>query len=140
MLEINPSLVILTAVVFLGLIAILNPMLYKPMLKFIDERNASIKNDEESASKNVSDLSVYQAEAESIIQNARNEANKIRQEALNAAKGVALKEVEAKRSVLEADYNAFLSTLNAQKDELKASLSSKLPELKSVLNDKLVRI
>lgn len=140
MLEINPSLVILTAVVFLGLIAILNPLLYKPMLKFIDERNASIKNDEESASKNVSDLSAYEAEVDSIIQNARNEAGKIRQEALSAAKAVALKEVESKRVALETDYEAFLGALNAQKSELKANLSSKLPELKSVLSEKLVRI
>lgn len=137
---INPSLVILTAVVFLGLIAILNPLLYKPMLKFIDERNASIKNDEESASKNVSDLSAYEAEVDSIIQNARNEAGKIRQEALSAAKAVALKEVESKRVALETDYEEFLGALNAQKSELKANLSSKLPELKSVLSEKLVRI
>lgn len=140
MLEINPSLVILTAVVFLGLIAILNPLLYKPMLKFIDDRNASIKSDEDSANKNVSDLSVYEAEVQSILQNARNEAGKIRQEAFNAAKNAAAKEIEAKRSALEASYESFLSTLNVQKDELKANLSQKMPELKTALSEKLVRI
>lgn len=140
MLEIDVPLVILTAVVFLALIAILNPLLYKPMLKFMDDRNASIKEDEENTSKNASDLSVHEKEIENIILNARAEANKIRQDALGAAKEAALKEIEAKKSALEADYEAFLNALSTQKDELKADLSSRLPELKAALNAKLAKI
>ncbi|MCR4941834.1 MAG: F0F1 ATP synthase subunit B' [Campylobacter sp.] len=139
-LKVDFYLVILTAVVFLALIAILNPLLYKPMLKYIDDRNASINNDEESVSKNTSDLSIHEAEAASILQSARNEANKIKQDALNAAKAVAAKEIDAKRSALEANYETFLSTLAEQKNELKANLSQKLPELKSALSEKLVKI
>ena len=40
MLEIDVPLMLLTAIVLFVLIAILNPLLYKPMLKFIDDRNA----------------------------------------------------------------------------------------------------
>ena len=140
MLEIDVPLVILTTVVFLALIAILNPLLYKPMLKFMDDRNASIKEDEENTSKNASDLSVHEKEIENIILNARAEANKIRQDALGAAKEAALKEIEAKKSALEADYEVFLNDLSTQKDELKADLSSRLPELKAALNAKLAKI
>ena len=140
MLEIDVPLVILTAVVFLALIAILNRLLYKPMLKIMDDRNASIKEDEENTSKNASDLSVHEKEIENIILNARAEANKIRQDALSAAKEAALKEIEAKKSALEADYEAFLNALSTQKDELKADLSSRLPELKAALNAKLAKI
>ncbi|MBE3021801.1 F0F1 ATP synthase subunit B' [Campylobacter sp. RM13119] len=140
MLEIDLPLVVLTAMVFLALIAILNPLLYKPMLKFIDERNASIKSDEESTSKNANDLSVHEKEIENIILNARAEANKIRQDALSAAKDSAFKEAEAKRAEFEADYNSFLNSLSAQKEQLKADLVANLPELKSALNSKLARI
>ena len=42
MLEINLPLVVLTAVIFLGLIAVLNSILYKPLLNFIDARNDAI--------------------------------------------------------------------------------------------------
>ena len=134
MLEIDVPLMLLTAIVFFALIAILNPLLYKPMLKFIDDRNASIKNDEESTSKNASDLSVHEKEIEEIIQDARSEANKIRQEALNLAKEESLK------SSLEADYNEFLNALSSQKDSLKADLAAKLPELRAALNAKLSKI
>lgn len=140
MLEIDVPLVVLTATVFVILIAILNPLLYKPMLKFIDDRNASIKNDEENTSKNTSDLGLYEAQIEEIILKARSEANKIKQDALNLAKDEAVKEIEAKKASLETDYANFINALNAQKGELKSELASKLPQLQSVLSAKLASI
>lgn len=140
MLEVDLPLVILTAVVFLGLIAILNSILYKPLLQFIDSRNKAIKNDEESASKNTSDLSMHEAEIEQIILAARNEAGKIKQEALNVAKESAAKIVGQKRATLEVDYEAFMQNLQAQKDEFKADLTAKLPDLKNALKMKLAKI
>lgn len=140
MLEIDVPLVVLTAIVFVILIAVLNPLLYKPMLKFIDDRNASIKNDEENTSKNTSDLGLYEAQIEDIILKARSEANKIKQDALSLAKDEAAKEIEAKRASLEADYANFANALNVQKGELKSELASKLPQLQSVLSAKLASI
>ena len=140
MLEINLPLVVLTAVIFLGLIAVLNSILYKPLLKFIDARNDAIKNDEESASKNTSDLGVYEVQIEQLIAAARNEAGKIKQEAINAAKDAAAKIVSEKRGVLEADYDAFIKNLNAQKSDFRADLQQKLPELQAALKAKLARI
>ena len=140
MLEINLPLVVLTAVIFLGLIAVLNSILYKPLLKFIDARNDAIKNDEESASKNTSDLGVYEAQIERLIAAARSEAGKIKQEAINAAKDAAAKIVSEKRGVLEADYDAFIQNLNAQKSDFRADLQQKLPELQAALKAKLARI
>ena len=140
MLEINLPLVVLTAVIFLGLIAVLNSILYKPLLKFIDARNDAIKNDEESASKNTSDLGVYEVQIEQLIAAARSEAGKIKQEAINAAKDAAAKIVSEKRGVLEADYDAFIQNLNAQKSDFRADLQQKLPELQAALKAKLARI
>ena len=140
MLEINLPLVVLTAVIFLGLIAVLNSILYKPLLKFIDARNDAIKNDEESASKNTSDLDVYEAQIEQLIAAARSEAGKIKQEAINAAKDAAAKIVSEKRGVLEADYDAFIQNLNSQKSDFRADLQQKLPELQAALKAKLARI
>lgn len=140
MLEIDVPLVALTAIVFVILIAVLNPLLYKPMLKFIDDRNASIKNDEENTSKNTSDLGLYEAQIEDIILKARSEANKIKQDALNLAKDEAAKEIEIKRASLETDYADFINALNVQKGELKSELASKLPQLQSVLSAKLASI
>ena len=140
MLEIDLPLVALTAVVFLALIAILNSVLYKPLLGFVDKRNQDVKNDEDSISKNTSDLSVFEAQVEQILSAARAEAGKIKQDALNAAKEAAGKITAEKRAELEVDYDAFLQNLKAQKNEFKAELMNSLPELRSTLKSKLARI
>ncbi|QCD53221.1 FoF1 ATP synthase subunit B' [Campylobacter sp. RM16192] len=140
MLQVDLPLVILTAAVFIGLIIILNSILYQPLINFIDSRNEAIKNDEESAVRNTSDLSVHEAEIEQIIMSARNEAGKIKQEALNAAKESAAKIIEQKRATLEADYEAFIQNLQTQKSEFKSDLITRLPNLKNVLKTKLAKI
>lgn len=140
MLEIDLPLVALTAVVFLALIAILNSVLYKPLLGFMDKRNQDVKNDEDSISKNTSDLSVFEAQVEQILSAARAEAGKIKQDALNAAKEAAGKITAEKRAELEIDYDAFVQNLKAQKNEFKAELMNSLPELRSALKSKLARI
>lgn len=140
MLEIDLPLVALTAVVFLALIAILNSVLYKPLLGFVDKRNQDVKNDEDSISKNTSDLSVFEAQVEQILSAARAEAGKIKQDALNAAKEAAGKITAEKRAELEVDYDAFVQNLQAQKNEFKVELMNSLPELRSALKSKLARI
>nr|WP_314887557.1 FoF1 ATP synthase subunit B' [uncultured Campylobacter sp.] len=140
MLEIDLPLVALTAVVFLALIAILNSVLYKPLLGFVDKRNQDVKNDEDSISKNTSDLSVFEAQVEQILSAARAEAGKIKQDAINAAKEAAGKITAEKRAELEVDYDAFVQNLKAQKNEFKAELMNSLPELRSALKSKLARI
>jgi len=140
MLEIDLPLVALTAVVFLALIAILNSFLYKPLLGFVDKRNQDVKNDEDSISKNTSDLSVFEAQVEQILSAARAEAGKIKQDALNAAKEAAGKITAEKRAELEVDYDAFVQNLKAQKNEFKVELMNSLPELRSALKSKLARI
>lgn len=140
MLEIDLPLVILTAVVFLGLIFILNSVLYKPLLGFIDARNNAIKIDEDSTSRNASDLALYESEIEKILSAARSEAGKIRQDAINLAKDLASKLISEKKAILEADYNLFIQNLQSNKDELSENLYSKLPEFRSALKSKLSRI
>ena len=140
MLEIDLPLVALTAVVFLALIAILNSVLYKPLLGFVDKRNQDVKNDEDSISKNTSDLSVFEAQVEQILSAARAEAGKIKQDAINAAKEAAGKITAEKRAELEVDYDAFVQNLQAQKNEFKVELMNSLPELRSALKSKLARI
>ncbi|RAZ38213.1 FoF1 ATP synthase subunit B' [Campylobacter hyointestinalis] len=140
MLEINLPLLTVTVVIFLGLIFVLNSILYRPLLRFIDDRNISIKNDEESVSKNASDIGAYQADIERIISSARAEANSIKQTALNLAKDEAAKKIQAKKETLESEYELFSKDLISRKNELKSMLLAKLPEFKSSLSIKLSKI
>lgn len=140
MLEINVDLMALTAIVFLVLIYLLNTMLYKPMLKFMDERESSIKQSERSVAATAGDLSAYEAEIEQVLLKAREEAGRIRLRAQSEAKEEASKLIDAKRVELEQRYEEFLLSLRAQKAELKTELKADMPMLKSALAKKLASI
>ncbi|WP_162167303.1 FoF1 ATP synthase subunit B' [Campylobacter fetus] len=140
MLKIDLPLLLITVVIFLGLIFVLNSILYKPLLKFIDDRNRSIKQDEDSVSKNANDASAYKAEIERIILDARAEANAKKQAALARAKEEAAKKIEAKKATIESEYEIFAAGLAAKKSELRNMLLEKLPEFKNSLAGSLSKI
>jgi len=58
MLDISPALLLVTGLVFFILLILLNKILYKPLLKFMDNRNESIKRDLENAGRNTSEIPV----------------------------------------------------------------------------------
>lgn len=140
MLHIDPPLLLITLVIFLGLIFVLNSILYKPLLGFIDDRNKSIKNDEESVSKNASDTGNYEAQIEKIIGDARAEAQAKKHAALSEAKERAATKVAIKKESLEADFDSFMAGLADRKAELKSNLTAKIPELKSALAGSLSKM
>lgn len=140
MLHIDPPLLLITLVIFLGLIFVLNSILYKPLLGFIDDRNKSIKNDEESVSKNASDTGNYEAQIEKIIGDARAEAQAKKHAAVSEAKERAATKVAIKKESLEADFDSFMAGLADRKAELKSNLTAKIPELKSTLAGSLSKM
>ena len=140
MLDISPILLLVTGYVFFTLLILLNKILYRPLLEFIDNRNDSIKRDMENAGKNTSDVEAYYKEADQIILNAKAEAEKIREAALSEAKEIAAKKVEQKQSELKEEYDLFLKDLEADKRELQASLSINIPLFRDGIKQKLASI
>ncbi len=140
MLDISPILLLVTGFVFFTLLILLNKILYRPLLEFIDNRNDSIKRDLENAGKNTSDVEAYFKEADQIIRNAKAEAGKIREVALNEAKEIAAKKVEQKQSELEEEYTAFLKDLEADKTEFQESLNAHIPLFRDSIKQKLGNI
>jgi len=140
MLDISPILLLVTVVVFFTLLIVLNKILYKPLLTFIDNRNESIKRDLENAGRNTSDVEAYYKEADQIILEAKAEAGKIREVALSEAREIAAKKVEQKQSELDEEYTLFLKDLNAEKIEFTESLSAKIPLFRDSIKQKLGNI
>ena len=140
MLEISLPALIFTVIVFLGLIYFLNVKLYKPLLSFMDDREAMIKKDAEEAKQNALDIDSDRAEIEKILGEARSQAAKIKQISLDTAKADAEAVISAKRSDLESDFNKFIKELDEEKSELKKDLQNKIPEFKSGLKSALAKI
>ncbi|MBE0495548.1 MAG: F0F1 ATP synthase subunit B' [Campylobacterales bacterium] len=140
MLDISPALLLMAVAVFLVMLILLNKVLYRPLLEFVQNRNNSIASDYENAGKNTSDISAYQEEAERILREAKTEAAKIRAEVIQESKDAALKKIEQRKAELEEEYVAFLEGLDKERIELKNGLLAQMPLFKEGIQGKLNQI
>ncbi len=124
MLDIQPSLLAFEIITFLLLVAILNQILYKPMLSFMEERNSNLKADANLANAQESEKEALIMEANKLLADAKAEAAKIRHEAITAAKAEAEAKINAAKESIKAEVANFSSELTTQKAELKAVILS----------------
>ena len=95
--DIALSTMLATAVIFLAVIFILNVLLYKPLLKFMDERAVSIDNDEKKVKDNFEEMTNFGEELTKIKQDTRDEINAIKQKAIAQARSLADEEIQKKK-------------------------------------------
>ena len=140
MLDINPLLLGITIVVFLILIAVLNSLLFKPLFNYMEERDASIKNDQDKVGNNDAEIAELTAEAQSIVNEAKLEAAAIREKVIAEAKELAESKIEAKRAELAKDKAEFEKSLAETREELKNTLLSQVPLYKEAVKAKFSQI
>lgn len=140
MLDISGGLLIASAAIFLTMMVLLNNWLFKPLLKFMDDRDESIKRDLENVSKNSNEVDELFKEAEEIVAKAKIEANSIRERATSEAKRLFDAKILAKREELDRDYSEFLTSLKAERIEVKNALMSQVPLFKENLKAKFSQL
>ena len=138
--DVHFSIMLATLVIFLAVMIILNSMLYKPLLKFIDERSASLSNDEEKVKQNFAEMSNFNEEFERIKQATRDEIAEIKQKALNEARNKAEEELKQKRLETEQKMEIFYAELSKEKEELEQELKLRLPLWQEALKNNLKNI
>ncbi|EAJ5672770.1 F0F1 ATP synthase subunit B' [Campylobacter lari] len=138
--DVHFSIMIATGVIFLLMIAILNSMLYKPLIKFMDSRDLTIKNDEEKMKKNSDDVSNVENELEKIHIQTRDEISQIKVKAIEEAKLKQEKELSTRKRELEDQMLVFLKSLKEKEKELKEEMRLKMPEFKQSFKDSLSKI
>lgn len=138
--DVHFSVMLVTGIIFLVLIFVLNTILYKPIINFMDERNKSIKSDEDKVKQNSEDMQSTADELAHIHKSTREEIYQIKQNALDEAKQAAEELLTQKRQELEQKMNIFYSQLSDQKNDLEKELSSRLALFKSTLDNKLKNI
>ena len=140
MLDISPVLLLSVAIIFLLALARLNSCLFRPLLKHMEDRDASIKKDLEDAKSNGANVDGMIAEANNIIADAKKEAAKIREAAYNEAKESADAKLVKAKSELEAKSNEFAKSLDAEAKALKETLVASMPQFNESLKAKLSSI
>jgi len=137
MLDLNPGLMLFVLVVFFSLLFLLNQMLFQPLLKFMDDRDATIAKDLRNAEEMSDNSDGLNAKADAFIADAKADANAIREKATAEAKALAESKIESKVKELDATHQTFLTKLSADQEALKSSLASELPAFKESLKNKL---
>ncbi|CAM3402834.1 F0F1 ATP synthase subunit B' [Arcobacter aquimarinus] len=140
MLDISPVLLLSSGIIFLLVVARLNSCLFKPLLKHMDDRAASIKKDLEDAKSNSADVDGLLAEANDIISKAKKEAAVIREQAYKEAKDSADAKLASAKSNLEAKSAEFARNLQDETKALRDSLVSSMPQFNESLKAKLSSI
>ncbi|MEA3456945.1 MAG: F0F1 ATP synthase subunit B' [Campylobacterota bacterium] len=140
MLDISVPLMLFVFVLFLTLLVVLNRMLYKPLVKFMDDRDKSISNDLNAARSLSGNSEALHAEAEGILDKARSEASEIRQKAIDEARVLAESKAENKRTELDKEYVSFMEKLESEKEVLRNSLLSQMPLFKESLKAKFSKM
>ncbi len=140
MLDISVGLLVASASIFLIVLVVLNSWLYKPLIKFMDDRDISIKRDLENVTKNAGDINEFHKEADSIIAKAKAEAHAIKDKATNEAKKLAEAKIASKREELERSYSEFIISLEEDKNILKNTLLTKAPLYKESLKAKFSQL
>ena len=136
----TPWVMALVFVVFLILVYLLNRILYKPILSFMDARDASIRKDSEGIEGNTAEIKAIQKETEEILQQAKQEAALIKNKAHDLAKENADMKISQKKEELNRKYSEFMDSLEVERDKLKNALSSQIPAFKESLKAKLGRL
>ena len=137
MLDISLVVMLIEAGIFLVTLILLNQWLFKPLLNFMEQRDAKLEDELKSVSNNTNEAKKYEEEIAQILENAKSEAAKIKKAALEEAKKAAVSMVESEVSKIEAERKAFYSQLEDKKADLAKVLDANSNELKEVLSKKL---
>ncbi len=136
MLDISPLIMIVTFVIFLTMLYLLNLRLYKPLLKFMDDRETTLRRGMSEAENLTGDTTELEHEARQTIEAAKSAAAKMRQEALEKLQQEQAAALSVRQGELAEKYERFKASLEAEKETLTNKLLSELPLLKEGLKAK----
>ena len=140
MLDINLSLMVVMLLVFFVMLYQLNKVLYKPLLKFMDDRDAAIAKDLDIAKNMSGNTDALQAEAQNHINEAKLAAAKLRQKVMEEAKSKSAEAIAKKQDELEKMQAEAAKKLKEERVALENALLSQIPLVKESLKAKFSQL
>jgi len=151
MLQLNPGLIIWTAITFLILLFILRKIAWKPLLKALYSREESIRSSIERAEKakeeaerlleeNRKNLQRAEEEVARIIRDGKAAAEKIKAEILEKANADSRRSVAQAKEEIEREKQAALAALRQEVADLAIQAATKIlgEELDEARHRKLI--
>lgn len=138
MIDLNLTLILTEAAIFLFLLVVLNKILIGPIVAHVDARNKSIKDGLGSVSQNSHEVAELERQADEIIKNAKTAAQELRNKKLSIARKSVHDKIEARKITVEEELRQFNDELQAKRVDLKNALLGQAPLFKESLKVKLI--
>lgn len=137
LLDINPGLIIWTAITFIALIIILKKVAWKPILEALDQREGAIRESLEKAEKakdeaqkvldqNQANLNKAEEESRKIIEQSRSYAEKLKEQMLLETKQQSRKLLEDATAEIERKKDEAFNELKNQIAEIAVNAAEKI--------------
>ena len=136
----DPYLMSLVFVVFLITMILLNVWLFKPLIGFMDEREATLRKDLDLVSSSDTQVQEIQQQIQDILSTARNHSSEILQKATNDAKNLYEANMQKKQEELAKKLQDFRVNLDKQKEVSKKELLGSLGEFEDALKLKIKQL
>lgn len=136
----DPYLMLLVFVVFLLTMILLNVWLFKPLIGFMDEREATLRKDLDSISSSDAQVQEIQQQIQDILSDARARSSEILQKATSDAKSHYEANLQKKQEELAKKLQDFRANLDKQKEVSKKELLAHLGEFENALKIKIKQL
>lgn len=136
----DPYLMLLVFVVFLLTMILLNVWLFKPLIGFMDEREATLRKDLDSISSSDTQVQEIQQQIQDILSDARARSSEILQKATSDAKSHYEANLQKKQEELAKKLQDFRANLEKQKEVSKKELLAHLGEFEDALKLKIKQL
>jgi len=137
MLELNFGVMLIVAAIFLVTMILLKLWLFDPLVKFMDEREETLKKELQMINENTEETQKIEEEIKTILKLAKDDAKKI----LDEARAKAIEEAERikaiKKRELEEAKESLILTLKQEKEKMLNELLKEKEDIKTLIEKKL---
>jgi len=137
MIKINATL-ILTILNFILFVAVLATILWKPMLKFLDERAKKISDGLKLGEENTKRAEELKIESDEIVKEARLKASEIVDNAVTSASDESRKMIAQAREQAHATIDSAREEINMEAERIKHDLRKEVAKLTVSLASKVL--
>jgi len=135
---IDPLVFVQQLVNFGILLAILTYVLYKPVSKYMQDRQQRIENELKDANARQEEIKELQSKSESLLEDARNEARKLLDDASRHAEEMKASILEEARQEADKIRERTLDELEAEKQQVWRELREQAADLSVTLAGKVL--
>ncbi len=137
MLDLNFGVMLIIAGIFFVTMILLKMWLFDPLVKFMDEREETLKKELQMISENTEETQKIEEEIKTILKLARDDAKKILEEARIKAIEEAERIKALKRKELEEAKESLFLTLQQEKEKILNELLQEKENIKTLIEKKI---